>query len=120
MANLGINFSSLLYDPAMDMFSVDVVFNPVTSQPGQPTFAGRGIFSTIDTDIIGENNSIYSDQRTILDIRDAEFAIMPLQGDRVTIPRDSCGVNQGEWEIIDTDGNGGGETKLTIRRWEGP
>jgi hypothetical protein len=64
------------------------------------------------------DNSIYSDQKTILDIRESEFPLIPLRGDRVVIPADCNGVNQGEWEIIDSDTNGGGETTLTLRKWE--
>jgi hypothetical protein len=35
----------------------------------------------------------------------------------VTIPADCNGVNKGEYEIINTATNGGGETCLTLRKW---
>jgi hypothetical protein len=118
MANQGINFSTLVYGPAFDTFSVDVIFNPVVSAPGSPTYAGRGIFDEQSLNVLAENNLIYSDQRVILDIRDVEFGTMPKQGDHVTIPMDCNGVNQGEWVIVDYVGNGGGETTLTLRKVE--
>ena len=77
---------------------------------------GRGIFGTKETNVAAMDGSIYSDQQTILDIREAEFGTLPAQGDHVTISRDCNGVNQGEWEIVDSSTNGGGETTLTLRK----
>lgn len=115
MANEGINFSALVYGPAFETFSVDVTFMPQTGT----SFAGRGIFTTRELNVLAENNSIYSDQQTILDIRDVEFAVVPRQGDHVTIPRDCNGTDQGEWVIVDSMVNGGGQTTFTLRKWEG-
>jgi hypothetical protein len=118
MADQGINFSVLCYLPAFDTFAVPVVFYPLVSQPGAPSFTERGIFDTTTINVLAENNSIYSDQRTILDIREAEFGILPSQGDHVAIPRDCNGVDQGEWVIVDYFANGGGQTTLTLRKVE--
>ena len=119
MANEGVNFSELAYLPAFDTFAVSVWFNPLVSAPGSGTFINRGIFTEDSLNVLAENNSIYSDQRIILDIRDAEFPTIPRQGDHVTIPMDCNGVNQGEWVIVDAVGNGGGQTTFTLRKWEG-
>jgi hypothetical protein len=112
MANLGINFSLLVYEPQYDFWSVDVIFTPMIGT----AYAARGIFATRALDVATEDNAIFSDQETILDIREAEFAALPKQGDRVTIPRDCNGVDQGTWEIIDSSTNGGGETTLILRK----
>jgi hypothetical protein len=110
---MGVNFALLVYDPNYEVFAVPVTF--VTANLG--TFSGRGIFDTRALNVMAEDNSIYSDQQTILDIREAEFAVLPQQQDHVIIPSDCNGVNQGEWEIIDTSTNGGGETTLVLRKW---
>jgi len=118
MANQGINFSTLIYEPNFDIWAVDVIFNPVVSSPGSPTYPGRGIFDTRTLNVLAENNSIYSDQQTILDIPEKEFSVLPKQGDHVTIPVDCNGTPQGEWVIVDTWTNGGGETTCTLRKYE--
>ena len=112
MANLGVNFSVLVYDPVYEFFAVDVVFTPLIGA----NYSARGIFTTRALDVTGEDGSIFSDQETILDIREAEFSVLPLQGDKVTIPRDCNGIDQGTWEILDADTNGGGETTLLLRK----
>lgn len=119
MANEGINFSLLVYDPCMDTFAVIVYFNPLTSMPGGAEYAGRGIFRTDALNVLAENNEIYSDQRTLLDIRHAEFPVLPQQGDHIRIPKDCNGEDKGEWVIVDSNDNGGGETEFTLRKWEG-
>jgi hypothetical protein len=112
MANLGINFSLLVYDPNYDFWSVDIVVTPMIGA----TYPARGIFSTRALDVPTEDGAHYSDQETILDIREAEFGTLPGQGDRIAIPMDCNGVDQGTWEIIDVSTNGGGETTLVLRK----
>jgi len=112
---MGVNFATLLYEPQFDMFAVSVVFNPLVSQPGQPTYNGRGIFDTTELDVVALDGSIVSDQKTILDILEKEFTVLPLQGDHVNIPADCNGVPKGDYEIISASTNGGGETTLTLR-----
>lgn len=115
---MGVNFSTLLYDPVFDMFAVPVTFDPQASQPGQPTYWGRGIFDTDDINVIAEDGSVYSDHHTLLYLREAEFPVIPLQGDHVVIPADCNGVDQGEWMVSDACTNGGGQHKLTLKKWE--
>jgi hypothetical protein len=104
---MAVNYSTLVKLPCQDMFSVPVTFTPVVSQPGAPAYGGRGIFITGPVDVQMIDGSIFSDQQTILDIRAAEYANPPMQGDRVTIPYDCNGAPVGEFEITDTDDDGG-------------
>lgn len=115
---MAVNFDVLLQPYPFDFFAVPVTFTPLASQPGQPAYAGRGILGTYTDPVDALDGSIFADQRTILDIRESEFAALPQQGDHVTIPRDCNGVPRGEWLIIDASGNGGGQTMLTIRKYE--
>jgi hypothetical protein len=98
---MAVNMDVLLQSPIFDFWAVPVTFIPVKSQPNTASYQGRGIPNTYEIDVAALDGSIYSDQRTILDIRESEFAVLPLQGDRVVIPRDCNGVNLGEWQIIE-------------------
>jgi hypothetical protein len=103
-----IDFSDALYVHTQDTYG-----RAITLTPGG---VGRGILDTRDIDVVALDGSIISEQRTILDIREAEYAVLPMQGDQVAIPGDSGLPDAGLWEIIDVVRNGGGETTLTLRK----
>ena len=114
---MAVNFSELVYLPNQDMFSRPITITPLASQPGAPAYVTRGIYGTRAIDVSAQDGSIFSDQQTIIDIRDAEFAVVPEQLDRVLIPADTdAGAALGEFEVVDTESNGGGETTLVIRK----
>jgi hypothetical protein len=115
---MAVNMDVLLQIPTFDFWAIKVTFSPLASQPGQPTYPGRGILNTYSIEVAALDGSIYSEQRTILDIRESEFPTMPQQNDHVIIPRDSNNVPKGEYQIIDAVSNGGGQTMLTIRKYE--
>jgi hypothetical protein len=115
---MAVNFDILMQSAVFDFYAIPVTFTPLKSQPGQPAYAGRGIFGTYDADVAGSDGSILTDQRTILDIRESEFAVLPAQDDHCTIPLDSNGMPRGEYQIIDATSDGGGQTMLTIRKYE--
>jgi hypothetical protein len=114
---MGVNWSTDLYSPEQDTFGRPVTF--VSAAVG--TFQGRGIYTTETIDVPLEDGSVLSDQQTILDIRDLEFAALPLQGDHVIIDVDiySGAVAEGEFVITNSWRNGGGETTLQLQRFEG-
>jgi hypothetical protein len=113
---MAIDFTNKIYLLAQNTYSVDCTFNPLKSQPGMSAYASRGIYDTRPMDVMGEDGSIISEQQTIFDIREAEYAVLPIQGDRVNIPFDCNGAALGDFEIMDADTNGGGETTLVIRK----
>lgn len=114
---MAINFSTLVYLPNYDTFARSITVTPLASQPGVPPYIARGIFDTRPIDVQAEDGSIVSDQQTILDIREAEFTVLPVQLDRIHIPVDAdAGPDLGEFEIMGTESNGGGETTLIIRK----
>jgi hypothetical protein len=112
---MGLDFSTLVYLPAQDIFGRPIIITPIVSQPGAASYRARGIFDTRDMAIPAEDGSLISDQQTILDIRESEFAVLPRQRDQVFIPRDGNVPEEGSFEIVDTSTNGGGETTLVIR-----
>jgi hypothetical protein len=109
---MAINYSQIVYVHAQNTFSRPVTFYPQTGSP----FEGRGIMDTDPIDVLGEDGSVISETRVVLDIRDDEYTVMPKQGDRVNIGDDPSGIPpKGMFVIVDTDPNGGGETTLTLR-----
>src|SRR5262245_25427101 len=106
-----------MYGPVFDLYAVAVTISPLASQPGQPAYGTRGVFNTVPINVEALDGSVISEQRTILDIRESEFTVLPMQLDRVTIPADCNGVPLGEWEITDIDTDGVGMSTLQLRRW---
>lgn len=118
---MAVDFSTLLLLPNFDMWAREVVITPLVSQPGAPAYTARGIYDTTPLDISElDGITIISDQKTILDVRDSEFTVVPMQGDLVHIPAEGNIPAQGDFEVTDGDANGGGETTLSLRKWEAP
>jgi hypothetical protein len=115
---MAVNFDILLQDPIFEFYAIPCTIIPRVSQPNAPNYAARGILNTVAIDVQADDESIYSDQRTIFDIRESEFPIMPQQDDHVIIPFDCNNAPKGEYQILDLDSNGGGQTQLTIRKVE--
>jgi len=109
---MAINFPEVVYEPCYQVFARDVTFMPLIGD----AFLGRGIFNTVPLDVLSEDGAILSDQKTILDILETEFATLPVQRDHIFIPEADGMPELGEYEIIDAVTNGGGETTLTLRK----
>lgn len=112
---MAIDFGTQLYNPVYSQLARPVTFTPVASQPSASSYPARGIFGTEPLDVLAESNAIISDARTILDIIENEFPVLPAQGDIVDIPACITIPAAGTFEILDTDSNGF-ETTLTLRR----
>jgi len=114
---MGIDYSTLIYLPNYDLYARAVTITPLASQPGIGTYTARGIFNTQEIDVEAEDGSIVTDQRTILDVREAEFAVVPGQGDLIYIPADTGAMGElGNFQVINAWTNGGGETTLQLRK----
>jgi len=115
---MGVDWSTQVYLLNYNVFARPVTFYPLRSQPTVASYSARGIFGTVSIDIASMDGSDISEQRTILDILEAEFTIIPTQQDRVAIGPDPGGMNKNEglWEVNDVSTNGGGETTLELRR----
>jgi hypothetical protein len=112
-----INFPLDTYLPVYEAFARPVVVTPVASQPGAAAYEARGIFDTQKTVVETLDGALYSDTKTILDILEPEFAVLPMQNDLVLIPYHE-GVRGGEFIISDVsvEGNAGGEVTLRLKR----
>lgn len=115
---MAVNLDVLLQGTIFEFWAVPVTFDPRVSQSGGPAYAGRGILNTYTIDVPGIDGSLYSEQRTILDIRETEFAVLPQQNDHLTIPLDCNNVPKGEYVIVDASSDGGGQTMLTIKKYQ--
>jgi hypothetical protein len=116
---MAIDMSLMVYQACQDTFGRSITITPLFSQPGAPAYSARGIWTTRGTTIQTEAGlAVLSDQETILDIRDNEFGTVPVQGDLVDIPASAGIPAAGTFEITDAAMNGGGETTLTLRRYE--
>ncbi len=113
---MAMDFATLVYAPAYSVFARPIEITPTKSQPGQPTYSARGIYGTQPIDVLTENGAIFSDQQTIVDILEREFAVLPMQGDTINIPGSGSLTDLGQFEIIERKTNGGGETTLSIRK----
>jgi hypothetical protein len=92
---------------------------PITVMPAAGgSYGARGYFDTFEIDVPGEGDTVYSDQRTILDLLNKEFTTLPGTGDQVNIIADpvSGAPAMGLYAIIDTDPYGTDVTTLTLRK----
>ena len=111
-----IDFSNEVYLVAFNTFARPITVTPIASQPGAPSYGGNGIFDSKETDVLTEDGSIFSDSKTILDVRIEDFPVRPLQGDLIAVS-DMPGAPGGMFEIADVAGvgNAGGELTLTLK-----
>ena len=113
---MGVDWSTSVYLPVFDFFARSATITPLVSQPNVAPFVVRGIYNTEDLEVPAEDGSILQSQRTIFDIREYEFLVLPAQGDRIYIPADRGAMETlGAFEIINAWTNGGGETTLQLR-----
>jgi hypothetical protein len=108
---MGQDFSKLVYAHGYDTFARAVNFTPKLGLP----FSGRGVYDSRSIDVQTEAGVILADQETILDIIEAEYPVMPVQGDIVDIPADGPVPAAGQFEVIILSTNTV-ETTLTLRQ----
>ncbi|WP_375791183.1 hypothetical protein ACE102_07480 [Bradyrhizobium sp. vgs-9] len=113
-----MDFSTLVLLPGMATFAISVTVRPGVSQPGAPDYAARGVFSSNPTDVQMQDGTVFSDQQTTLGIRLAEWAVPPVNGDRIKVME---GVAAGiTFWVADTSSDGQGGLTLTLRKTEPP
>jgi len=112
---MGMDFANLDYKHSFDTFSRSVNFTPAVGLP----YTGRGIYDSRSIDVQTEAGVILADQETILDVLEAEFTVLPVQGDIVEIPADGPVPAAGQFEIIVTFTNTV-ETTCILRKMTAP
>jgi hypothetical protein len=112
---MGLDMGILVKKPQMDMFA-----RPITVALGSASgavFPGRGIFHRDNDDFFAEDSSIVTDHRVSIDVLDSEWAILPRQGDVVTIPADGTVPAEGTFTVMSAHGDGGGMTNLILQEY---
>jgi hypothetical protein len=118
---MALNFSQDLYGVIWNVMTRPMTVTPLASNPTAPAYAARCYFDTKESDILTEDGSIFSDSKTFIDIRLAEFPVMPMQGDKIEIPFHED-VPGGTYEVLDLTGKGnaGGIITLILRELTAP
>lgn len=115
---MGISYSNYVYLACYDYYARPVVIDPIVSQPGAGPYSNRCITHSDGIEVPSEAGALISDQRTTVDIKEDEWAVMPRQGDQIWLPLDEEGPARGPYEITDLWTNNGGETTLALKRIE--
>jgi hypothetical protein len=110
-----LDFSSIVLNPLQGIFGRPVVITPYESQPGVQPYSARGVYVTTPVDIQTEAGVVFSDQRTMLRIRLAEYARPPVARDYVYVPAHMSSPEAGPFEILDVDEFADGMAQLTLR-----
>ena len=120
---MAVNFATDLLESNYDQWARPIVVTPLASAPSVSAYEMRGIHGTEALDLLGED-VVISDQKTILDLNEEEFLdsghALPQQGDLISIPAHGTLRALGDFEVVSTSSDGGGETTLEIRKWEAP
>jgi len=120
---MGVNYSLMVYAPNFILFARPITFYPVVSSPSSNPFYTRGIYHDGELPVTLEDGSVFIDQETSIDILEADFDYagmpQPQQLDRVYVPQDGPGGMKEEdmFEVTSVSRNGGGETKLVLRKY---
>ena len=115
-----IDFDAIVLKPAGDIFQIAVVYTPTASQPGVLPFNTNGVYSSQKLNVELQDGTIFSDQETKLDVRLADFAAYPQEGDFVTITDARHPAYGKQFWIGDLDEDGQGGGKLLLRLKEPP
>jgi len=110
---LDFNMDVLL--PIQQTFSRPIMITPYGSQPGRNPYSARGVLTTAPIDVATEGNVVFSDQRTVIDIRMSEYAVVPMERDWVQVPAHMSMPACGPYEIQDVDVYHDGRARLTLR-----
>jgi hypothetical protein len=113
---VAINFSNTLYFKAWDVFARPITVTPTVSQPGAPAYTNRAYYDEKETDVLGEDGSVFSDRKVYIDIRIEEFTVLPMQGDGIDVPYHE-GSPGGTYVVADLGGagNAGGIISITLK-----
>lgn len=111
-----IDFDKLVLSPITDIFAIAIRVTPTTSQPGQPAYDARAVYSSSPLDVVMQEDTIFSDQQTKLDIRLSEFPNPPPdRGDEVEMMQPNHPSFGQKYWIGDSDLDGQGGCTLLLR-----
>ena len=120
---MGLNYSDAVYEIVYNYMARAIIVTPYRSIEQNPVpYTMRGIYRSYALDVLAEDGSVVSDQRTELDIREDDFLEsgkpIPIQGDVIEVPEGPEGRSPGIFQVKDSSTNAGGETTLALRKFE--
>jgi hypothetical protein len=110
---MGLDWGVLTKLPNMDLFARPITVTPV----GGASYSNRGIWHEDENDFLAEDNSVVTDHKVSIDVRDVEFAVVPRQGDVIDIPADGTVPAEGTFTVLSAHGDGGGMTNLILQQF---
>ena len=115
-----IDFDAIVLNKCEDIFSIVCKFTFAESKPEAAPVTVRGIYSSSPTDVLMQDNTIFSDQQTSLGIRLRDFpaGLVPERGDLVEITDSRHPANGNKYWIGDSDLDGQGGAMLMLRTQE--
>jgi hypothetical protein len=113
-----VNWYAELYSLAQSEYGRPITVNPVASQPGVPAYSARGIYNSDRQQYLLEDDSLLTEQQTIIDVEASEFAVPPAQNDIITIPAEPISglLALGDFQVTASVHNGAGEITLQLKK----
>jgi hypothetical protein len=110
-----LDFNTVVVQQVQNIFSRPITITPYGSQPGKQAYNARGVYVTTPVDVVTEGQVVYSDARTVLDIRSSEYPVHPGVRDWIFIPAHMSMPSAGPFEVQDVDKYHDGRARLTLR-----
>lgn len=110
-----IDFDALVLAPCMNVFARPITVFPVRSQPAGSAYQARGSWHARPVDVIADEGQVISSETYTLGIREKEFSVPIVQGDRIEIPAYQTLARVGLFVVDDADVDGQGGTTLTLK-----
>jgi hypothetical protein len=115
-----IDFGALVLGPAMATFARPVTVTPVRSQPGQPAYQARGVWSIRNVEVQLEEG-VMNTRVITLGVKLADFGpIPPKARDLVAAPAAGPYPDEGTHWIEDIDLDGQGGATMTLKKGTPP
>jgi hypothetical protein len=111
---MGLDMGVLVKLPQMDMFGRPISVTPAATGAA---YVSRGIWHKDANPFPAEEGSIVTDHVTSIDVLDAEFSVLPRQGDLIDIPADGTVPAEGTFTVLSATGDGGGMTNLILEEY---
>jgi hypothetical protein len=112
---MGLDMSALVKQMCADVFGRPITVTPAS---GAGAYQNRGIWHEDENDFLAEDNSVVTDHRVSIDVRDAEFAVVPRQGDAIDIPAEGSVPAEGTFTVLAAHKDGGGMTNLLLQEYQ--
>lgn len=115
-----IDFDQVVLRQCENIFSIVCRFTFAQTKPEAAPITVRGIYSSGPTDVLLQDNAIFSDQQTSLGIRLRDFpdGLVPDRGDLVEITDSRHPAFGNKYWIGDSDLDGQGGAMLMLRTQE--